>query len=119
MTTQRLPKAPVNLATGSIELTIERNDLLDLKYYNLYANNRGPSTVNSGVGNNWTTSRFARGIYRSNLLVFHFSPGRSGKTLWFNGDFEALYGGRATLEHDEGKGEDGGVCEDCEQLVRA
>ena len=44
---QQLPKAPVNLSTGSIELTIEPNDLLDLKYYNLYADSGGPATVNT------------------------------------------------------------------------
>ena len=102
--TQQLPKAPVNLTTGSIELTIEPNDLLDLKYYNLYADSGGPATVNTGVGNNWTTSRFARGIYTNNVLAFHFSPGRSGKILWFDNSFMPLYGGRATLEHDTGEG---------------
>ena len=101
---QQLPKAPVNLSTGSIELTIEPNDLLDLKYYNLYADSGGPATVNTGVGNNWTTSRFARGIYTNNVLAFHFSPGRSGKILWFDNSFMPLYGNRATLQHDTVEG---------------
>ena len=78
-----LPKAPVNLATGSVEVTIESNPLLKLVYYNGYSNGGVPSSPNKSVGNNWTSPQLARLSEINNMVVINFAPGRRGKTYWF------------------------------------
>ena len=102
-----LPKAPVNLATGSIEVTIESNPLLKLVYYNRYSNGGVPSSPNKSVGNNWTSPQLARLSEINNMVAINFAPGRRGNTYWFKRvgkKYQPQFATRAKLSRDPKSG---------------
>ena len=107
MSLQNLPKAPVNLATGSVQLKIGSSDLLQLAYYNLYSLNGQPTTPNTGVGNSWSTAQFAKLSVTPTGAFITFTPGRGGKVLRFTRDgdqYSATNGATATLQQIEDSG---------------
>lgn len=100
---------PVDLAEGSVEvnnsyLSTPHSGNFHLTWYNRWNNDDAPANFYGHVGTNWTIDAFA---YVSQStggdLVFVWSPGRRGKSVWFSQSgttYTPKFGARQTLTRD-------------------
>jgi hypothetical protein len=100
---------PVDLANGAVEVsesyvaTVQEGNFR-LTWFNQWNNDGKPANYYGHVGTNWSIDSFAS-FSRSSSgdLVFAWSPGRRGKSVWFSQSGESYtpkYGARQTLTRD-------------------